>query len=257
MTSARGGRATISRAPIGSSAGWARTQPHAELQPALHLHADCGLRAARFDRHLGHAPRIASGNARLPLQRIRSRRCEGVNCVTLNSWGDNPTAEAKAGGRDEAFGSRSNAVHDAGCRWGPRRDSSSQGHVAGNRQNSPVRDHGASLRIAAERGRARSRGDPHGHGPRWPADLGHDIVRQQRQQGTLRLGAVCRQQDDRGRRFRRLLPDHNRVGRPVREMLCPQCHGAVALHRRNLLHDGSRGTSAVICARLPRLLESN
>ena len=56
MTSARGGRATISRAPIGSSAGWARTRPHAELEPALHLHADCGLRAARFDRHLGHGP---------------------------------------------------------------------------------------------------------------------------------------------------------------------------------------------------------
>src|SRR2546423_10336713 len=26
---------------------------------------------------------------------IRSRRCRGVSCVRLNSWGDNPTAEAK------------------------------------------------------------------------------------------------------------------------------------------------------------------
>jgi hypothetical protein len=52
-------------------------------------------------------------------------------------------------------------------------------------------------------------------------------------------GAVLGQQDHRGRRFRRLLPNHTHVGRPVREMLRPKRHGAAARHRRHLLHDGS------------------
>src|SRR5438067_277695 len=164
----------------------------------------------------------------------------GAGYLSLDSRGDNPTAQAKAGERDEALDrSRSNAVDDAGWRWGPGCDPSSQGHVAGNWQNSPIRDHRASLRIAAECSRARPRGDPYGHRPGWPAHLGHDIVRQQRQQGTVRLGAVLGQQDHRGRRFRRLLPNHTHVGRPVREMLRPKRHGAAACHRCYLLHDGS------------------
>jgi hypothetical protein len=39
----------------------------------------------------------------------------GAGYLSLDSWGDNPTAQAKAGERDEALDrSRSNAVHDAG-----------------------------------------------------------------------------------------------------------------------------------------------
>jgi hypothetical protein len=57
-------------------------------------------------------------------------------------------------------------------------------HLTGSPQNAVVRD----LEVTQTSRRSGR-----------PADLGHDVICEQRQQGTVRVGAVAGQQNDRGR----------------------------------------------------------
>jgi hypothetical protein len=82
------------------SVGSARTRTRAKLAPAIHFMPICGLQRrdaiATWDMHCNR-------HSLTPLS--RRKLCD------VEQLGDNPTAEAEEGGRDEAFdGSRSNAV---------------------------------------------------------------------------------------------------------------------------------------------------